>query len=148
VAASASEEVVASDFARLTRERCPHGALAVLVFEGGPCRDGVFDLVTARKGRVELEIKCEGRAAHAGSNHREGRNAVVALAAVLPRIAALSDETKNLTVNIATIQGGTVLNRVPHEAVAGLEMRAFQPEVLLEAESEIERLLAEASRDG
>jgi glutamate carboxypeptidase len=148
LAANASEEVVASDFARLTRERCPNGAKAVLVFEGGPCRDGLFDLVTARKGRVELEVLCEGRAAHAGSNHREGRNAVVALAKVLPQIAALTDGVKNLTVNVATVQGGTVLNRVPHEARAGLEMRAFEPDVLQKAEREIGRLLAESSRDG
>lgn len=139
IAANAAEEVVGSDFADRTRERCPQGARAVLVFEGGP-RDaaGGWHVVAARKGRLEYRLTAAGRAAHAGSSFGQGINAVVELAALLPGLAALSDPGRELTVNIATCQGGTVLNRVPHEAVAELEIRAFDPGVLAAAGRAVE----------
>lgn len=136
IAANAAEEVIGSDFAERTAERCPGGARCVLVFEGGPIENTTeYHLVTARKGRFEFRIDSHGRAAHAGSKHHEGINAVVELASLLPKIAALTDPTQQLTVNIASIQGGTVLNRVPHHASAELEMRAYDPHVLEKAEA-------------
>lgn len=141
IAANAAEEVIGSDFALRTAERCPEGAHCILVFEGGPIEnERQYHLVTARKGRLELRIDCHGRAAHAGSKHHEGINAVVALAEFLPRVAALTNAADQLTVNIATIQGGTVLNRVPHHAVAELEMRAYDPRVLAKAEADLHQL--------
>jgi glutamate carboxypeptidase len=134
IAANSAEEVIGSDFANRTQERCPQGVRAVLVFEGGPRDAQGWHLVTARKGRAEFRITCHGRAAHAGSNHALGINAVVELARVLPAISALTDAKQALTVNIASIHGGTVLNRVPHEAVVELEMRAFDPAVLARTE--------------
>jgi len=139
VAANAAEEVIGSDFADRTRERCPQGAQSVLVFEGGPIEDQTrYHLVTARKGRLEFRIDCHGRSAHAGSKHHEGINAVVELAAVVPKVAALNDPARHLTLNIASIRGGTVLNRVPHHACAELEMRAYDPAVLLAAEAALQ----------
>jgi glutamate carboxypeptidase len=38
-------------------------------------------------------------------------------------------------VNIGTISGGTVVNRVPHEAELRLEMRAFEPGVFDDTEA-------------
>jgi glutamate carboxypeptidase len=141
IAANAAEEVIGSDFAERTAERCPDGARCVLVFEGGPIENTTdYHLVTARKGRYEFRIDSHGRAAHAGSKHHEGINAVVELARLLPQIAALSDPATELTVNIASIQGGTVLNRVPHHASAELEMRAYDPSVLAQAEAALSQL--------
>jgi glutamate carboxypeptidase len=51
------------------------------------------------------------------------------LGQTIQRIAALTDYSTDLTVNVGTIQGGTVLNRVPHEAVTEGELRAFKSEV-------------------
>jgi glutamate carboxypeptidase len=53
----------------------------------------------------------------------------VQLAHTLQRVAALTDYSRDLTVNVGTVSGGTVLNRVPHEAVAEGEFRTFTPEV-------------------
>jgi len=145
IAANASEEVTASDFGRLTRARCPDGAKAVLVFEGGPRQGHTFQIVTARKGRAEFVIESTGKAAHAGSSHAEGVNAIVALAKCVGPVSSLSNSADELTVNIATISGGTVFNRVPHEAQAALEMRAFEPSVLAGAESRIEQILKDHS---
>lgn len=140
IAANSAEEVVGSDFARQTHARCPFGARAVLVFEGGPVDAQGHHLVVARKGRLEYRLECEGRAAHAGSGFSSGINAVVELAALLPKVAALSTAARELTVNIGSLHGGTVMNRVPHEAVAELEIRAFDPEALFEAGRAVEAL--------
>ncbi|MES2594813.1 MAG: M20/M25/M40 family metallo-hydrolase [Verrucomicrobiota bacterium] len=138
IAANSAEEVIGADFARKTTERCPQGAHAVLVFEGGPHEKDGWHLVTARKGRAEYRITSHGRAAHAGSNHTLGINAVVELARILPAVSALTNPEKKLTLNLASMHGGTVLNRVPHEAVADLEMRAFEPATLAEAGEALE----------
>ena len=53
----------------------------------------------------------EGRAAHAGSQHREGINAIDALARALPGIAALTSADEDRTVNIGRVDGGTVVVR-------------------------------------
>jgi glutamate carboxypeptidase len=138
IAANAAEEVVGADFAECTRGRCASGARLVLVFEGGTRDDRGWRVVVARKGRLEYRLTASGRAAHAGSGFGQGINAVVELAALLPGLAALSDPARGLTVNVATCRGGTVLNRVPHEAEAELEIRAFDPEVLAAAGRAVE----------
>jgi glutamate carboxypeptidase len=89
-----------------------------------------FHVVTARKGRQEYRIQASGRGAHAGSRHHEGINAVTLLSKVIAEVDALTDYSAELTVNVASVSGGTVLNRVPHEACADLEMRAYSPEQL------------------
>ncbi len=140
MAANAAEEVMSADFAHRVNERCPDGVDAVLVFEGGPRIKDEFHLVTARKGRAEYRISAHGRGAHAGSFHAEGINAIVAVSEVAKIVHALSDYKKELTVNVGRIQGGTVLNRVPHEALVELEMRAFDPAMLERVATTIEML--------
>ena len=140
IAANAAEEIIGADFGEQVRERCGGQARAVLVFEGGPRVNGQWHLVTSRKGRAEYRIAATGRAAHAGSEHQDGINAVVALAEVLPKAAALTDYAAGLTVNVAAVQGGTVLNRVPHAAQAELEVRAFDPALLARADAALQAL--------
>lgn len=147
IAVDASEEVMSRDFGIRTQERCPKGAKAVLVFEGGPQNATTQYLVTGRKGRFEVKIKALGKAAHAGSAIDQGRNAIVALGELLPQMARISSQFEELTVNVATVKGGTVLNRVPHEAEAELEMRAFQDAVLEAALQEIRKLAEEVSKE-
>lgn len=134
VAANAAEEIIGDDFARATRELCQGRARAVLVFEGGPREADGWHLVVSRKGRSTWKLEAEGRAAHAGSQHHAGINAIDALASVLPQIAALTSASANRTVNIGHIVGGTVVNRVPHEASASWECRASEPDSLEEAD--------------
>lgn len=140
IAANSSEEALSDDFAARTAERCPAGAAAVLVYEGGAVRQDHLTLVPARKGKADYRLEVSGRGAHAGSFHAEGRNAIVALAEAVQRAAALTDYSQSLTVNVGRIEGGTVVNRVPHRAVAELEMRAFDPRVFADARGRIEAL--------
>jgi glutamate carboxypeptidase len=135
VASNAAEEVTGSDFARAAERRCGGRARAVLVFEGGPVDARGWHLVTSRKGRSTWRLSASGRAAHAGSAHGEGINAIDALAAALPAVAALTSPDGARTVNIGRIDGGTVVNRVPHEAFAEWECRSDDPALLEEADA-------------
>lgn len=121
---NAAEERGAADFGALCRERL-QGAMAALVFEGGRVIGDECVLVAARKGLAHVQVDVTGRGAHAGNAHHEGANAVVQLAQTVQSIAALTDYARGVTVNVGTISGGTVTNRVPHAASAALEMRAF-----------------------
>jgi glutamate carboxypeptidase len=134
----ASEEVDGEDFSRICLEKLRGDeTLACLVFEGGHSENGNNKIVVARKGMVMTHITVEGKAAHAGSAHENGANAVVQLADVIQRLNSMTDYSQGLTVNVGTVQGGTVSNRVPHFAESRAEMRAFSPEVFQKAFSEI-----------
>ena len=134
VAANAAEEVTGDDFGHATAARCGDKARAVLVFEGGPVDEHGWHIVTSRKGRSTWQLTAEGKAAHAGSKHHEGINAIDALALVLPDIAAQTNAAEERTVNLGMIHGGTVVNRVPHEATAEWECRATDPAALQRAD--------------
>lgn len=134
VAANAAEEVTGDDFGHATMARCGGKARAVLVFEGGPVDERGWHIVTSRKGRSTWQLTAAGKAAHAGSQHHDGINAIDALARVLPDIAAQTSAAAERTVNIGMIHGGTVVNRVPHEAGAEWECRATEPAALQEAD--------------
>jgi glutamate carboxypeptidase len=124
---NSSEEVFSPDFGTLCCDRLA-GGVAGLIFECGARDQEAFTVVTARKGRAVFRCTVEGRGAHAGGDHERGANAVVQLSETVQRIAALTDYAKALTFNVGTITGGTVVNRVPHQAVAEIEMRAFSTE--------------------
>ncbi len=127
---NSAEEMLEHQFGKLCQNKLPKDSLACLVFEGGRVHQSTFSVVTARKGMATYRIVVEGRASHAGSAHGKGANAIVQLAHTITNIADLTDYGKGITFNTATVAGGTVLNRVPHMAVASGEMRAFSPEVL------------------
>jgi glutamate carboxypeptidase len=132
---NSSEERFSPDFGDLCRSRFDAGTLAALVFESEGRRDSDHLMVLARKGRASWRVTVSGRGSHAGGKHPHGANAAVQLGHLLPRIAALTDYSRNLTFNVGTISGGTVLNRVPHEAVAEGEFRAFTPEIYQQAKA-------------
>jgi glutamate carboxypeptidase len=143
---NSSEETYSPDFGEVVRQRCdPRQTLAALVFEAEGRQDGTPQLVAARKGRGTWRITVRGRAAHAGSRHAQGANAVVQLGATLQRVAVLTDYARGLTFNAARCTGGTGLNRVPHEAVAEGEFRAFTPGVFAQARADLLALAGSGS---
>ena len=140
---NSSEECYSPDFGDVSRAHFDHGTLAALVFESEGRVGNESRLVVARKGRGTWRATVSGRGSHAGGRHEHGANAIVQLGRTVQRIAALTDYARGLTVNVATICGGTVLNRVPHEAVAEGEFRTFTPEAFAGAKAD---LLALAGR--
>jgi len=132
---NASEEALAADFGEVCRRRLDAGTLAALVFEAEGRRGGERFMVVARKGSATWRLTVAGRGAHAGAKHQHGANAIVQLAQTISQIAALTDYSRGLTFNVGTVSGGGSHNRVPHEAVAEGEFRAFSPEVYAQAKA-------------
>ena len=134
---NSSEEVLSEDFGVLCRSRCHDGTLAALVFEAEGRSGDTRRLVVARKGRATWQVDVAGRGAHAGGRHTSGANAIVQLGATVGRIAALTDLSRDLTFNVASVSGGGGLNRVPHAATVSGEFRAFDPAVQAQAKASL-----------
>ncbi len=139
---NSSEEMFSPDFGDVCRARFQPDTAAALVFEaeGRAEGSGAPMLVVARKGRATWRVTVSGRGAHAGGKHPHGANAIVQLAETLRRVADLTDYRRHLTFNVGRVSGGTVLNRVPHEASAEGEFRCFAPEVFAAARDSLGRL--------
>ena len=125
----ASEERGGIDFGELCIDRLDREALACLVFEGGKYEENRFRIVVARKGMAVYRVTVEGKAAHAGNDHAYGANAIIQLADVMQQIAAMTDYERQLTFNVGVVRGGATTNRVPHQAEALVEMRAFEVDI-------------------
>ena len=134
---NSSEERLSGDFESVCKRRLDKPTTAILIFEGENRANGKRLMVAARKGRATWRVKVRGRSAHAGGSLASGANAIVQLGRTVQCIDALTDFSKGLTFNVGKIWGGSVLNRVPHEAVAEGEFRAFSPEVFQEAKSRL-----------
>lgn len=136
----ASEEIDSEDFGELCNKRLGDDARACFIFESGKLIGKDFHLVTSRKGRGIVKIKTYGKGAHSGSNHQDGANAIVQLAEIIQKINSLTDYENEVTVNIGKINGGVLVNRVPHEAEALVEIRAFSDEKYNAILEEIKKL--------
>ena len=82
-------------------------------------------LAGARKGSGNFTIVVHGRAAHAGRNPEEGRNAIVAAAELTSAVFSLNGKRPGLTVNPAKIEGGGALNVVPDLALLRFNIRTL-----------------------
>jgi glutamate carboxypeptidase len=96
-----------------------HGKTAALTYEPAALPDGT--LAHSRGGSGNYSVVITGRSAHAGRNPHDGRNAVVAAAALALALKGL--ETPELTVNPARIDGGSANNVVPDHAVLRFNIR-------------------------
>jgi glutamate carboxypeptidase len=140
---NSSEEDISPDFGEVCRSRFTPDTRAALVFEGEGRLGEEHLMVVARKGRGTWRVKVRGRAAHAGSKLGDGVNAIVQLSRLVERIDRFTDPRHDLTFNVASIRGGTALNRVPQEAIAEGEFRAFTPEAYASAKAALLKLAGE-----
>jgi glutamate carboxypeptidase len=131
-----SDEEIGSHTSRAHIEQLAKESALVLVLEGGLI-DGA--LKTWRKGVGEFRVRTKGRAAHSGGDHEKGRNAIEEMAHQVIAIQKLTDYSKQTTLNVGVIRGGTVSNVVPEEASIQVDVRVMQP-------GEWERLAGEMSR--
>lgn len=134
---NSSEECFSPDFGDVCRRHLDSRTIAALVFESEDRLGSDSLLVVARKGRATWRVAVKGRGAHAGGKHEHGANAIVQAGDLVERIAGLTDYARMLTFNVATISGGTVLNRVPHKTVIEGEFRTFDPEIYNKAKSDL-----------
>lgn len=115
---NSDEEVGSPSSAPLIAEAV-RGKRAALTYEPAARPDGT--LAGPRPGSGNFSIQIIGRAAHAGRNPGDGRNAVVAAADLALRLSRASG--LGLSVNVARIDGGGPNNVVPDHAVLRVNMR-------------------------
>jgi glutamate carboxypeptidase len=132
-----SDEEIGSHTSRSLIEQLAKESALVLVMEGA-LLDG--SLKTWRKGTGQFTVITRGRAAHAGGDHKAGRNAIEEMAHQIIAIQKLTDYSKQTTLNVGVIKGGTVSNVVPEEARIEVDVRVMQPGEWERLESEMEQL--------
>lgn len=121
------EELAAGKFAALTYEPALPGGI----------------MARARPGSGNYAAVIIGRSAHAGRNPEDGRNAVVAAAALAVRLDAARRD--GLSVNPARIEGGGPNNVVPDFAILHVNMRPRTPELARVAGQILDEAVAEVA---
>lgn len=133
----ADEEIGSPSSAALLAEAA-RGAHWGLTFEPSTTPEGAF--AGARWGSGNFSAVVTGRAAHAGRNPGEGRNAVTAAADLALRLEALVGG--DLRLNPSRIDGGGALNIVSAGAVLRFNVRPRSLTAQAEAEAAIAAAVA------
>ena len=133
----ADEEVGSPSSAPHLRELAK-GAACALVFESGRAEDKI---ITRRKGVGAMTVVAHGKAAHSGNNHKDGANAIWALAKFVDAAQQLTSYERGVTVNVGQFTGGTSKNTVPEHAQCALDLRY---ETVADAEALVAALRAAA----
>ncbi|MBS3928906.1 MAG: hydrolase [Sphingomonadales bacterium] len=119
------------------------GKAAALTYEPSALPDGT--LAGARAGSGNWSLTIHGRSAHAGRNPGDGRNAVVAAAALALGLKAL--EREGLSVNPAKIDGGSANNVVPDLAILRFNIRPRELDLAAAFEVGLAELIAQVERE-
>ncbi|HXF57926.1 MAG TPA: M20 family metallopeptidase [Actinomycetota bacterium] len=98
------------------------------------------DLVSARKGVLDLRVVYRGRAAHAGVEPHRGRSATLQAAHATVALHALNGRWPGVTVNVGVIRGGTRPNVVADRCELEVDVRAPTAELFERALAEVERV--------
>jgi glutamate carboxypeptidase len=141
VLVNSDEETGSLSSAALIRELA-QGKLAALTYEPA-LPDGI--MARARPGSGNFAAVVTGRAAHAGRNPQDGRNALVAAADLALRLHRARHP--GLSINPAKIDGGSPNNIVPASAVLRFNLRPRGPDEAAEARALIDLLVAEVTRE-
>lgn len=95
----------------------------VMVFEPGRGEVPEGGFVKVRKGAIFLKVRFHGKAAHAGNNPQDGRNAITAMALAIPEIQAVAKKYPGVTINGDLVSGGTAVNTIAAEAEVTFDLR-------------------------
>jgi len=134
-----SDEEVGSPSSAPHLRELATGAACALVFESGRAGDAI---ITRRKGVGAMTVTARGKAAHAGNNHKDGANAIWALARFVDAAQRLTDYARGVTVNVGAFTGGTSKNTVPEHAQCQLDLRY---ETVADAHALVDALRAAAA---
>lgn len=117
---NADEEIGSPGSAEIIAYRAKQHKVG-FVFE--PAMDEKGTLVGQRKGSGTFTFVVRGRAAHAGRNFNEGRNAICKMAEIISKINSLNGQREGVTINIGFVHGGEAVNVVPDCCVCRLNVR-------------------------
>jgi glutamate carboxypeptidase len=100
---------------------------ACLVLE---CARANGDIVSSRKGTLDLVVTLGGKASHAGVEPEKGRSAILEAARLVTDLHALNGRWPGVTVNVGVIEGGTRPNVVAERCSLQVDVRAVTREGL------------------
>ncbi|HET9456011.1 MAG TPA: M20 family metallopeptidase [Candidatus Limnocylindrales bacterium] len=106
------------------------------------CARANGDIVSARKGTLDLVATVHGRAAHAGVEPEKGRSAILEAARFIGDLHALNDRWPGVTVNVGVVAGGTRPNVVADRCTLEIDVRAGDAAAQDAAEAAIAELAA------
>ena len=104
------------------------------------CARANGDIVSSRKGIMDLRIQIHGRASHAGVEPEKGRSAVLEGARIVRELHALNGRWPGATVNVGVIAGGTRPNVVAEQCSLEVDLRATTRHALETVEGEVHRI--------
>lgn len=113
------EETGSDDSKYLSQDLAPYYDYC-LVFEAAG--EGM-EIVVGRKGVGTFSIDIKGLAKHAGNHYAQGVDANLEAAYKLQKLVALTDLSKNTTVNVGNISGGIGANTISPHAHLLFEIR-------------------------
>jgi glutamate carboxypeptidase len=119
--------------------RLAASADACLVLE---CARANGDIVSSRKGTIDLAITLEGKASHAGVEPEKGRSAILEAARLVTDLHALNGRWPGVTVNVGVIEGGTRPNVVAERCGLQVDIRSATRDGLEAVEAAIAELCA------
>ncbi|MDQ4135418.1 MAG: M20 family metallopeptidase [Pseudomonadota bacterium] len=114
------DEEIGSPTTRGLIEEYGRGSSYALVTE--PARDG-GKIVTSRKGVGRFDVHVEGRPAHSGSRHPDGRSAIREAARQILKIENMTDYSRGVTTTVGLISGGTAMNVIPQHCRFSVDLR-------------------------
>ncbi|MXQ14685.1 M20 family metallopeptidase [Microvirga makkahensis] len=114
------DEEIGSPMTRPLIEDFARRSAYALVTEPG--RDG-GKVVTSRKGVGRFDVHVEGRPAHAGSRHADGRNAIYEAARQILAVEAMTDYARGVTTTVGLVSGGTAVNTIPQHCSFPVDLR-------------------------
>ncbi len=132
------DEEIGSIASDIELKKAAEGKHVGLIYEPA-LADGT--LAGARKGSGNFSIVVRGKAAHAGRNPEDGRNAIVAMAELTRGIFALNGQREGVTLNPGKVEGGGPLNVVPDLAILRFNIRTKETADEAWVKGEIEKLL-------
>ncbi|MHA7840382.1 MAG: hydrolase [Gammaproteobacteria bacterium] len=137
VVISADEEL-GSLSSRYLLKKAAEGKEWGLDFE--PAQNDSGLLAGARRGSGRFTVITKGKGAHVGRAFQQGHNAIVALSKIIKDIHELNC-IEGVTVNVGVIHGGTVVNRVPDNAVAYLDVRISTNKQGIQVEKQLREII-------
>ncbi len=139
------DEEIASPSSREAIESEARNAAIVLNSEPGRPSGNV---VTGRRGCIFIRFEVTGRSAHSGVNFHDGISAIEELARKTQALHALTDPSKDITVNVGRVHGGQSVNTVAPLATAEVDLRYSDPAVRAPLIADVERILGTSSLEG
>ena len=106
------------------------------------CARANGDIVSSRKGIVDIRLTVHGRAAHSGVEPEKGRSAILEAARIVEDLHELNGRWPGVTVNVGVISGGTRPNVVAERCSLEVDVRGVTRAELEAAEAEVRRIAA------